>query len=274
MTTETLGMQDRAAVKERQRQTWASGDFSQIATASLLVGERLCEAVDLRSGQRVLDVATGSGNTALAAARRYAQVVAMDWVPALLLRGQERAAAERLMIDFQAGDAERLPAADASFDVVLSTFGVMFAPDHQQAARELLRVCRPGGKIGLAAWTPEGWIGELFRTTAHHVPPAPGLASPMRWGTEPGVHDLLGDGAASVEVRRRTFVFRYPSPAHWLDLYRAYYGPTLRAFEALDEAGRTALANDLLDVVSWFNRSGDETLVVPAEYLQVVVTRR
>ncbi len=265
---------DLTAVKGRQQRVWASGDFGMIATAITLVGELLCEAVDLRAGQRVLDVATGTGNTALAAARHFCDVTGVDYVPALLERGRERAAVERLPITFQEGDAESIPFPDASFDVVLSTFGAMFAPNQEQAAHELLRVCRPGGKIGLANWTPEGWLGELFRINSRHVPPPPGLKPAVLWGSEAHLRELFGDGITALHATRRTFVFRYHSPQHWLEYWRAYYGPTLAAFQALDAAGQEALARDLLDLVDRWNRSGDATMAVPGEYLEVVAVRR
>lgn len=265
---------DYAAVKGRQRQTWASGDFHVIASLIVPVSERLCDAVDLRAGERVLDVATGSGNTAIAAARRLCDVTGIDYVAALLERAVARAAAESLRITFEEGDAEALPVPDASYDVVLSTFGSMFAPNQEQAARELLRACRPGGRIGLASWTPEGWIGEMFRVTSRHVPPPAGLRPPTRWGTEDGIRELFGDQVAAVRAKRQSFVWRFESAQQYLDLFRTYYGPTLKAFAALDEAGQQALARDLLVAVGRFNRSDDGTLLVPAEYLEVLATKR
>jgi ubiquinone/menaquinone biosynthesis C-methylase UbiE len=265
---------DFEAIKARQQKTWASGDYAMVGGTLVVVAEGLCEAADLRPGQRVLDVATGSGNTALAAARRFCDVTGVDYVPELLERARERAAAERLAVDFRDGDAEALPFKDASFDVVLSTFGAMFAPDQERTAAELARVCRPGGTIGMANWTPEGFIGQLFRLTASHVPPPAGLSSPVLWGAEPRVRELLGDRVASLEIVRRTFTFRYRSAEHWLEFFRGYYGPTMKAFEALDEAGREAYAADLLNLTGRFNRSGDETMVVPSEYLEVVAVRR
>ncbi len=265
---------DLEAIKKRQQQTWAAGDFGMVATTSTVVGELLCEAVDVRPGQKVLDVATGSGNTALAAARRWCEVTGIDYVPALLERGRERAAAERLKITFQKGDAEKIPFPDASFDAILSTFGAMFAPNQERTARELLRVCQPGGKIGMANWTPEGVIGELFRVTGRLVPPPPGLKPAALWGTDARLHELFGDGIASLQVTRRHFVFRYHSARHWLDYFRTYYGPTMKAFEALDPSGQEGLARDLLNLWQRFNRSGDETLVAPGEYLEVVAVKK
>lgn len=265
---------DFGAIKNRQRQTWASGDFHSIASLIVPVSERLCDSVDLRAGERVLDVATGSGNTAIAAARRLCEVTGIDYVPTLLERGRARTAAEGLRVTFQEGDAEALPVPDATHDVVLSTFGSMFAPNQEQAARELLRVCRTGGRIGLANWTPEGWIGEMFRVTSRHVPPPAGLRPPTRWGTEDGLNELFGDGVTSLRATRQSFIWRFASAQQYLDLFRTYYGPTLKAFEALDETGRQALARDLQEAVERFNRADDGTLLVPGEYLEVVAIKR
>lgn len=272
MTTQTYPS-DLTIIKQRQQQTWASGDFAMVATINIIIGELLCEAVDLRAGQRVLDVATGSGNTALAAARRFCEVTGIDYVPALLERGRERAAAERLSITFQEGDAEAIPYPDASFDVVLSTFGVMFAPNQEKAAQELLRVCRPGGKIGLVNHTPEAFFGEVFRITSRYVPPPPGLKPPLLWGTEARLRELFGDGIASLQATRRYWTLRFRSVQHWLDFFRTYYGPTLKALETLDATGQQSYQRELEEVLQRFNRSGDETLVIPTEYLEVVATR-
>lgn len=273
MTT-TQPQADLTAVKHRQQATWASGDYAVIGTTLQIVGELLCEAVDLRAGQAVLDVAAGNGNATLAAARRWADVTSTDYVPALLERGQARAEAEGLPVRFQEADAEELPFADGSFDVVLSIFGVMFTANQEQAAAELLRVCRPGGKIGLANWTPEGFIGNLFRTIGKHVPPPAGIKSPALWGTEQRLHELFGDGIAEMTTNRRFFVFRYRSAAHLLDVFRTYYGPMLKAFGALDEEGQTALAHDVTELLQRYNQGGDNSIVVPSEYLEVVATRR
>jgi SAM-dependent methyltransferase len=222
----------------------------------------------------VLDVATGSGNTALAAARRWCMVTGIDYVPALLQRGEARAAAEGLSVTFQEGDAEQLHYPDGSFDVVLSTFGAMFAPDQEQTARELLRVCRPGGKVGLANWTPESFLGAYVRTVSQHVPPPPGLKSPMLWGTEAHLRDLFGDGVSALDVTRRSFVFRYRSPEHWLEVFRTTFGLAMAAFQGFDASAQARLRDDLLAAVERMNRSGDATMVVPSEYLEVVATRR
>ena len=259
-----------AAIKGLQQQTWAAGDYSKIAAPMMLMAELLCEAVDLCAGQKVLDVATGSGNTALAAARRGCEVIGIDYVPALLERGRERAAVEQLQVSFQEGDAENLPCPDKSFDVVLSTIGAMFAPDQEKAARELLRVCRPGGTIGLTAWTPDGFVGEWFRLTAGYVPPPPGIRPPTFWGTEEGLIELFGDEFESLQTTRRAFFFRYRSAAQWLDYFRTYFGPTRRAFETLDPGRQECLAKDLVELVRRFDRSCDQTMIVPGNYLEVV----
>lgn len=261
---------DLAALKQRQQTIWASGDFAVVGTTLQWVGEELCEAIDLNSGERVLDVACGNGNATLAAARRWARVTGIDYVPELLRRGAERAAAERLDIDFRSGDAEQLEFADHSFDVVLSTYGVMFAPDQVQAARELLRVCRPGGRIGLANWTPEGFIGKLLQVVGRYVPPPAGVASPLRWGTESGLDLLLGAGRQR-RVERKLFNFRYLSDSHFIEIFRNFYGPTHRAFSVLDAAAQFALNEDLRRLIEQFSRPSRGGLVVPAEYMQVVI---
>jgi SAM-dependent methyltransferase len=272
--TATQTQPDLTAVKSRQQATWSSGDYAVIGTTLSITGELLCEAVDLRPDQRVLDVAAGNGNATVAAARRWAHVTSTDYVPALLDRGRAKAAAERLPVTFQEADAENLPFADGSFDVVLSVFGVMFTPNQERAAEQLLRVCRPGGKIGLANWTPDGFIGQVFRTIGKHVPPPAGVKSPALWGTEGRLRELFGDGISELKSTPRTFVFRYRSPAHFLEVFRSYYGPMLKAFAALDQAGQAALAGDLTELLERFNRGGAGTLAVPSEYLEVVATRR
>ena len=237
------------------------------------MGEELCEAVDLRSTDRVIDVAAGNGNASLAAARRFADVTSTDYVSALLEKGMRRAAADGLPMMTRVADAENLPFPDGEFDVALSTFGVMFAPNQPRAAAELLRVVRPGGRIGLANWTPEGFIGELFRVMARFVPPPPGLAPPAAWGTEPRLVELFGHQASGLRSRQREFVFRYRSAEHWVELFRDYYGPTHKAFAALDEAGKKALHEALLNLLAKYNRGGRDTLIVPSDYLEVVIKR-
>jgi ubiquinone/menaquinone biosynthesis C-methylase UbiE len=262
---------DYAGIKQRQQATWAAGDYSVIGITLQIVGERICEAVDIRSGERVLDVAAGNGNASLAAARHWCDVVATDYVGALLDRAKARATAEGRQIEFREADAEALPFADGSFDVVLSTFGVMFAPDQEKAAAELIRVCRPGGRIGLANWTLGGFAGELFRTFGKYLPPAPGVRSPALWGTEQRINELF-DGHGIVATRRY-FDFRYKSAAHWLEISRSYFGPTNRAFATLDTASQATLQADLVELLSRMNRGGMDTLIVPSEYLEIVVTK-
>jgi len=262
---------DLAAIKARQQAMWASGDFAVIGTTLGLVGESLCEAVDLEAGTHVLDVACGNGNAALAAAHRFAKVIGVDYVPALLERAGERARAERLDIDFVEGDAERLPFPEAAFDTALSTFGVMFAPDHARAAHELVRVVRPGGKIALASWTPEGFIGQLLKVVARHVPPPAGVASPIGWGTEDHLRELFPRMRAIRSVRKH-FVFRYESASHFVDVFRRFYGPTHVAFGKLDSEGQARLAADIVDLCTRLTRRST-SLVVPAEYLETVIER-
>ncbi|WP_159716405.1 class I SAM-dependent methyltransferase [Geminicoccus flavidas] len=273
MVTLTAERPDLAAIKTKQQSAWASGDYAVIGVTLQIVGEELCEAMDLRAGSRVLDVAAGNGNATLAAARRWCEVVSTDYVPALLERAAERADAERLPVTFQTADAEDLPFADGSFDAVLSTFGVMFTPDHARAAGELARVCRPGGRIGLANWTPDGFIGQLFKLIGRHVTPPPELRPPSLWGTRPHLAELFGDRARAVDVQLRQFHFRYRSEEHWLEVFRTWYGPVLKAFASLDAAGQAALADELTGFARSWNRSGDTTLVIPADYLEVVITR-
>jgi len=265
---------DLAAIKARQKIAWSSGDFAVIGTTLQIVGETLCEAVDLRSGQKVLDVAAGNGNATLAAARRFARVTSSDYVPALLERGAVRASAEGLEVEFVEADAENLPFPDASYDVVLSTFGVMFAPDQARAASELLRVCRSGGTIGLACWTPGGFLGDLFAVVGRHVPPPPGLRSPMEWGDERRLHDLFGPHASSLRVELRNFPFRYLSAAHWIDLFRTWYGPVHKAFAALDPTGQQALDRDLHALLARHDTGAGRGLVVPGEYAEIVIQKR
>ena len=264
---------DLQALKSRQRAAWASGDYAIVGTTLQIVGEELCESLDVRAGQTVLDVAAGNGNVSLAAARRWCRVVASDYVPELLERARERAAAERLDIQFREADAEALPFPSESFDVVVSTFGVMFTPDQEMAASEMLRVVKSGGKIGLASWTPEGFVGELFKTIGRHVAPPAGSRSPALWGTRARITELFGLHAASITTAQRYFVFRYRSPAHWLEIFKTYFGPILKAFAALEPASRAALERDLRALIDRFNRARDGSMVAPAEYLEAVITR-
>jgi ubiquinone/menaquinone biosynthesis C-methylase UbiE len=264
---------DLSTIKGRQQLAWGSGDYAIVGTTLQIVGETLCEAVDLRSNQRVLDVAAGNGNATLAAARRFADVVSTDYVGALLEGGRRRAEADRLPVTFQEADAEALPFANASFDVVLSTFGVMFTPNQDKAARELLRVCRPGGKIGLANWTPESFIGQMFKVLGKYVPPVAGVAPPSLWGTKARLDTLFGSQAAVV-AGSRNFVFRYKSPAHWLEIFRDYYGPVLKAFASINPEARKALEKDLYALLDQHNVAKDGTLVLPSEYLEAVITKK
>jgi ubiquinone/menaquinone biosynthesis C-methylase UbiE len=265
---------DLKAAKSNQHAAWSSGDYTIIGTTLQIVGERLAESMDLRAGQTVLDVAAGNGNATLAAARRWCEVTSTDYVEALLAHARKRAEAEGLQVRFQVADAEDLPFADASFDAVASTFGVMFSPDQDRAAAELVRVTKPGGRIGLANWTPEGFIGQLFKTIGKYRPPPTGVRSPALWGTQSWLKSTFGAGSSELVVEPRNFFFRYRSAQHFLQLFRTSYGPMLKAFEMLEEPGRMALAEDILELVGCFNASGDMTMVVPGEYLEVVITRR
>jgi ubiquinone/menaquinone biosynthesis C-methylase UbiE len=267
---------DFNALKTRQQTAWASGDYAVIGTTLQLVGEQLAEACDLHWDERVLDVAAGNGNATLAAARRGCQVTSTDYVAGLLERGAERVRAERLEagVNFQTADAEALPFEDASFDVVLSTFGVMFSPDQARAAAELARVCRPGGRIGLANWTPEGFIGQVFKTLGRHLPPPTGVQPPSLWGIQTHLQLLFSERAAAIVVTPRLFNFRYRSAAHFIDVFRTWYGPIHKAFAALPADGAMALERDLSELLNRMNRADTGSLVVPSEYLEVVITRR
>jgi ubiquinone/menaquinone biosynthesis C-methylase UbiE len=265
---------DLPALKSRQQMAWASGDYTAIGTTLQLVGELLAEACDLRCDEEVLDVAAGNGNATLAAARRGGNVTSTDYVSTLLDRGAERARAERLDVKFEVADAEALPFNDASFDVVLSTFGVMFAPDQAVAASEMVRVCRPGGRIGLANWTPEGFVGQMFKVLGRHVPPPAGVEPPLRWGVEAHLRSLFGERAEKMAVTPRMFNFRYRSAAHFIDVFRSWYGPVHKAFASLPPDGALALERDLAELLNGMNRAGAHSLIVPGEYLEIVITRR
>ena len=264
-------MQDLEAVKEQQRKTWATGDFAMIAWNTVFPGELLSEAVDLRAGQTVLDVATGSGNAALSAARRGCDALGIDYVPTLVERARERAALDRLPARFEVGDCEAIPCADHTFDVVLSVFGSMFAPDPRKAADELLRACRPGGKIGMANWTPDGFWGQTFALQWRYLPPPVALRPPSEWGTEARLRELFGDTIASIRIARRSALFRYKSSKHWIEVFSTYFGPIIRALETLAGERRQAYLKELEDILNRFNHSGDDTLMVSADYLEAVM---
>jgi SAM-dependent methyltransferase len=265
---------DLNALKARQHGAWSSGDYAIVGTTLQIVGEELCEALDICAGQSVLDVAAGNGNATLAAARRWCQVTSTDYVPSLLERGRQRASADGLSVEFKEADAEALPFGDGAFDAVVSTFGVMFTPNQDRAASELARVCRSGGKIGLANWTPDGFIGQLFKTLGKYLPPPAGAKSPALWGTKAHIDEMFGAQARDIQITRRNFVFRYRSPEHFIDIFKTYYGPVLKAFAALDAAKQDGLKRDMLALIATTNRSEDDTMVVPSEYLEVVVTKR
>jgi ubiquinone/menaquinone biosynthesis C-methylase UbiE len=272
-TTTPASTPDFEAIKTRQQATWASGDFGRIGVQLQIVGESLAEAVDVRAGERVLDVAAGNGNASLAAARRYGEVTSTDYVPELLEQGRRRAEAEGLPMTIRVADAERLPFAAGEFDVAVSTFGVMFAPDQARAASELLRVVRPGGRIGLASWTPEGFIGELFRLIGRHVPPPAGLKSPAAWGSETRLVELFGPSAADLRTERKHYMFRFRSAEHWIEVFRTYYGPVHKAFAALDPAWQQVLHGEMLTLLKKFDRGNGDGLVVDGEYLEAVITK-
>jgi ubiquinone/menaquinone biosynthesis C-methylase UbiE len=268
----TVTEPDYSAIKVKQKAMWGAGDYAVVGTTLQIVGENLCEAIDLCAGERVLDVAAGNGNASLAAARRFAQVTSTDYVGALLERGKRRADAEHLPIAFQEADAEALPFKDNSFDAVVSTFGVMFAPNQQKAASEMVRVTRKGGRVGLASWTPEGFIGQLFKIMGRHLPPPAGVMPPPSWGAEVRLAELFP--GLKIGTTKQIFNFRYKSPEHWLEIFRTWYGPTNRAFAALDAAGQAGLQTDILELLNRMNRGGKDTLIVPSEYLESVVQKR
>ena len=268
------GVPDMAAIRQRQQATWASGDFAIIGVTLQMVGESLAEAADIRAREEVIDIAAGNGNATLAAARRFARVTSTDYVPALLQRGRERADAEGLQVSFRVADADALPFPDASFDVAVSTFGVMFAPDHRRAAQEMLRVVRDGGRIAMANWTPEGLVGQLFKLIGKHVPPPAGLQSPALWGTTDYLQDLFGVSSEQLQAQCKLFNFRYASAQHWIQVFRDYYGPVHKAFAALPPDGAQALEQDLASLLDSLNTAGPSSLVVPAEYMEVVIGKR
>ena len=265
---------DLVALKARQQVAWSTGNYAVVGTTLQIVGEQLCESMDIRSGSKVLDVAAGNGNASLAAARRWCDVTSTDYVPSLLESGRARALADGMTLTFQEADAENLPFADGSFDNVMSTFGVMFTPNQAQAAAEMARVCRSGGRIGLASWTPDSFIGQLFKTIGKYIPPAPGVTSPSAWGTRARIEELVADSARDITVTSREFVFRYHSPVHWIEVFRTFYGPMNKTFAALDADRQAAFTEDLLRLMEKDNRSGDETLVLPSAYLEVVIDRK
>jgi SAM-dependent methyltransferase len=274
MTTTVLTpAPDYPAIKTRQNAAWASGDYSRIGVTLQIVGEALAETMDLRPGASVLDVAAGNGNATLAFARRMCVVTSTDYVDTLLARGRARAEAEGLDVTYEIADAERLPFNDSTFDAVVSTFGVMFAPNQDKAAHELLRVCRPNGKIGLANWTPAGFIGEVFKTLGKHVAPPVGVSSPARWGTEPWIAQMFGPHARAIAIERKAFVFRYASPEQFVRVFRAFYGPIHKAFLALDANGQAALSGDLIDTVARFNTAVDGSMRAPSDYEQVIIVK-
>jgi ubiquinone/menaquinone biosynthesis C-methylase UbiE len=270
----TTPIADFAAMKTRQQAAWSSGNYAVVGTTLQIVGEELCEALDLRAGKKVLDVAAGNGMASLAAARRWCDVISTDYVPSLLEHGRARASAEGLTIEFKKADAEALPFADGTFDTVLSTFGVMFTPNQEKAALELVRVCKSNGQIGLANWTPDGFIGQLFKTLGKYLPPPAGAKSPLLWGTRGRLTEMFGPAATSIRTEPRNFNFRYRSPEHFLDVFKTYYGPMLKAFAALDEAGQQGLRNDVLALIAAMNRAEDGTMIVASEYLEIVITKR
>lgn len=262
---------DYAAIKQRQQAAWASGDYAVVGTTLQIVGEQLAESLDLKPRSKVLDVAAGNGNATLAAARRFADVTSTDYVDHLLDKGRARAEAEGLSVEFAVADVEALPFAPATFDYVLSTFGVMFAPNHEQSAAEMLRVTRQGGSIGLANWTPQSFIGQVFKTLGNSVPPPKGVRSPALWGDRAHL-DMLFAGQ-DIEFTERAFNFRYGSAAHFIDVFRTYYGPIHKAFLSLDDAGRTTLERDLTALIETFNTAIDGSVVIPSAYAEVVITK-
>jgi ubiquinone/menaquinone biosynthesis C-methylase UbiE len=274
LTKPSRAIPDLISVKKKQQVTWASGDYAVIGATLQIVGECLCEALDLRAGQKVLDVAAGNGNVTLAAARRWCEVTSTDYVPALLERARARSNAEGFPVEFREADAEELPFKDASFDAVVSTFGVMFTPNQDKAAAEMLRLCKSGGKIGMANWTPDGFIGQLLKIVGKHMPPPSGVKSPILWGTRARLDELFGGKASAIEALPRHFVFRYRSAQHWIDVFKAYYGPVHRVFSVLPNDGQTALLAEIKSLIGKLNMAQDGTMVLPGEYLEIVIVKR
>lgn len=273
MTT-TTPAPDFSAIKSRQQATWAAGDFSRVASRIVFSAEQLAESADLQAGWKVLDVATGSGNAAIAAARRGCEVTGLDYVPALLERGRTRAAAEQFDIKFVEGDAENLPFPDASFDAVLSIYGCMFAPDHKKTARELTRVCKPKGRIAIACWTPTGFAGEMFRIVGAYMPPNPALTPPAKWGDEAYLLSLFGDTVKSINTTVRQAIFRFRSADDYIGFFRTYFGPTIKAFEAIPPDRQGALARDLTAAIHQFDRNkGAGSVAIVSDYLEAIITR-
>jgi ubiquinone/menaquinone biosynthesis C-methylase UbiE len=265
---------DLAVIKARQQAAWSSGNYAVVGTTLQIVGEELCEALDLGAGRKVLDVAAGNGMVSLAAARRWCNVVSTDYVASLLERGRARALAEGLSIEFKEADAEALPFADGSFDAIVSTFGVMFTPNQDKAAAELLRVCKSGGQIGLTNWTPDGFIGQMFKTLGKYLPPPAAAKSPLLWGTRARLTEMFGPASTWIKTEPRHFNFRYRSAEHFVEVFRTYYGPMLKAFSALEVPQQTRLEKDLYDLIARMNKAADGTMVVPSEYLEVVIMKR
>ena len=272
-TAQAILTPDYTAIKAKQNAAWASGDYARIGTTLQIVGENLAEAMDLRPGSSVLDVAAGNGNATLAFARRWCEVTSTDYVDGLLARGRARAEAEGQSVTFRMADAEQLPFADASFDAVVSTFGVMFTPNQANAVGELLRVCRPGGMIGMANWTPEGFIGQVFKTLGKHIAPPAGVSSPALWGTKPWIEQQFGPKARRIVFESKAFLFRYRSSDHFMDVFRTYYGPVHKAFLALEPAGQAALSKDLNGTIESFNTATDRSMRVPSNYAEIMITK-
>ncbi|WP_299723836.1 class I SAM-dependent methyltransferase [uncultured Tateyamaria sp.] len=265
---------DFTAIKAKQNVAWGSGDYSKVGVTLQITGEELAEAMAINPDSKVLDVAAGNGNATLAFARRFCDVTSTDYVPELLEASRSRAEAEGLFVTYKVADAENLPFEDQSFDAVVSTFGVMFTPNQKQSAAELQRTVKPGGKIGMANWTPDSFIGHLFKTIGKHVPPPAGLNSPALWGSRDWIDETFGEACNVISFQHKNFLFRYRSAAHFLEYFRTFYGPMQKAFEALDETGKAALQSDILALIARFDTSTNETLCISSEYAEVIVQRR